>query len=215
MCANYRPTQRQLLRDVFGVEPPAGEDWKPETWPNYAAPIVRAGKDGEREALLANFGMDPKGRFDTFNARSETVGERRTFSKAWRECQFCLVPAVAIYEPNYEADPKKSIRYRIWMREEPAFAVAGLWRSWPDGSASFTMLTVNADAHAVMRRMHKPGAEKRGVVILPRNDWDDWLSCGDPELARSFLRLPSTTDMDAEPDPVAPRPRKQSLPPQL
>jgi hypothetical protein len=41
MCTNYAPVQRQLLRDVFGVEPPLAE-WKPETWPDYAAPIVRA-----------------------------------------------------------------------------------------------------------------------------------------------------------------------------
>lgn len=205
MCANCQPTQRKLLRDVFGVEPPSDRDWKPETWPNYGAPIVRIGASGLPEAVVANFGMDPKGRFDTFNARSETVGERRTFSGAWRTGQLCLVPAIAIFEPNYEADQKKSIRYRIWMKDESAFAVAGLWRGWADGSTSFTMLTVNAEHHAVMRRMHKPGAEKRGVVILPPEEWDNWLACRQPELARSLLRLPSADAMDAEPAPLSPR----------
>lgn len=205
MCANYQPTQRKLLRDVFGVEPPDHLDWKPETWPNYGAPIIRTGESGLPEAVVANFGMDPKGRFDTFNARSETVGERRTFSAAWRAGQLCLVPAISIFEPNYEADPAKSIRYRIWMKDEPAFAVAGLWRGWPDGSTAFAMLTVNAEHHAVMRRMHKPGAEKRGVVILPREEWDNWLACRQPELARSFLKLPPAEAMDAEPAPLPPR----------
>jgi hypothetical protein len=67
------------------------------------------------------------------------------------------VPATAVYEPNYEADPTKSTRYRIWVQDEPAFAIAGLWRSWPDGLHSFTMLTLNADNHLLMRRMHAPG----------------------------------------------------------
>ena len=51
---------------------------------------------------------------------------------------------------------------------------------------SFTMLTVNADEHPLMRRMHAPGKEKRSVVIVPRDRWDDWLDCRDPEAARSF-----------------------------
>ncbi len=55
MCTNYAPVQRQLLRDVFGVEPPPAE-WKPETWPDYAAPTVaRPGADGQRKSGLATF----------------------------------------------------------------------------------------------------------------------------------------------------------------
>jgi hypothetical protein len=46
----------------------------------------------------------------------------------------------------------------------------GLWRAWeePDGppSLSFTMLTINADEHPLMKRFHKPEDEKRSVGIL-------------------------------------------------
>lgn len=49
------------------------------------------------------------------------------------------------------------------MKDAPAFAVAGLGRDWPDGSSSFTTLTVNAEAHGVMSRMHKPGAESAAL----------------------------------------------------
>ena len=41
---------------------------------------------------------------------------------------------------------------------------------------SFTMLTVNADYHPVMREMHKPGEEKRMVVVLAPAHYADWLS---------------------------------------
>ncbi|MDB5826654.1 MAG: hypothetical protein JWQ73_874 [Variovorax sp.] len=41
------------------------------------------------------------------------------------------------------------------------WALAGLWNVWTNrdtGEAheSYTMLTINADDHALMRRMHKP-----------------------------------------------------------
>ncbi|ODV43419.1 hypothetical protein AWV79_17335 [Cupriavidus sp. UYMMa02A] len=146
MCVNYAPLQRKILREIFLVEPPE-DDWRLETWPDYAAPIVRANGDGKRESILASFGMIPKDKipegvrpFDTCNARSETVGEKRSFSGAWKKGQMCLVPASAIYEPNYEHGPR-SVRHKLWLTDEPAFGIAGLWRDWPDGAASFTMLT--------------------------------------------------------------------------
>jgi len=35
-------------------------------------------------------------------------------------------------------------------------------------------------------------------MIVPREEWDDWLMCRDPEVARSFLVLPSENEMNAE-----------------
>jgi len=216
MCTNYTPVQRQILRDIFGVEPPPAA-WKPETWPDYAAPIVRADGDGRRESLLATFGLIPRSRipqgvrpFDTMNARSETVGEKRSFSGPWKKGQLCLVPATAVYEPNYEAGPK-STRYKIWLPDEPAFGIAGLWRDWPDGTYSFTMLTVNADQHPVMKRMHAPGKEKRSVVIVQRAQWDEWLGCRDPEVARTFMTLIPPQAIATEPAPIVRR--SKELPP--
>ncbi|MFC4484305.1 SOS response-associated peptidase [Cupriavidus campinensis] len=143
-------------------------------------------------------------KYDTSNARSETVGEKRSFSGAWKASQLCLVPATAIYEPNYEAGPK-AVNYRIWLSTAPAFGIAGLWRTWQDGSLSFTLLTVNSDRHALMNRMHKPGDEKRSVVIVAPGEWDAWLNCRKPEEARSFLRLFPAEQMTAAAAPRAPR----------
>ena len=36
--------------------------------------------------------------------------------------------------------------------------------------ASFTMLTINADAHPLMRRFHRPDDEKRMLVLLGAQD---------------------------------------------
>ncbi|MCY0854363.1 hypothetical protein [Cupriavidus sp. D39] len=39
MCTNYAPVQRQLLRDVFGVEPPP-LDYPPELMAAEPAPLI-------------------------------------------------------------------------------------------------------------------------------------------------------------------------------
>ena len=58
--------------------------------------------------------------------------------------------------------------------------IAGLWSWWksPTGQElhSFTMLTINATEHALMRNFHKPADEKRMVVILPKAAYADWLT---------------------------------------
>jgi putative SOS response-associated peptidase YedK len=57
--------------------------------------------------------------------------------------------------------------------------LAGIWTGWrsPDGSIvrSYSMLTINADDHALLRQFHKPQDEKRMVVILPEDRYHDWL----------------------------------------
>ncbi|KWE79364.1 hypothetical protein WT54_27550 [Burkholderia territorii] len=62
-----------------------------------------------------------------------------------------------------------------------------------------SMLTVNADGHAVMGRMHKPGDEKRSVVILRPADYDEWLHTENVEAARTLLQLYPADDMVVAP----------------
>jgi putative SOS response-associated peptidase YedK len=208
-----------MLDTVMGVLIDAYDAWMSEVWKDYAAPIVRRGEDGGRMGLVATYGMVPKRHipphvraWDTMNARAETVGEKRSFSRAWKDSQLCLVPMTGFYEPNYESG--KAERWHIGMPDDSLFAVAGLWKHWKeeDGStsASFTQLTINADDHPLMKRFHKPGDEKRSLVIVPQEDWDSWLNCRDPEEARSFLRHFPAEKMAARAQPLPPRPKKQA-----
>lgn len=218
MCVNFRPPDPELLNVVMGVliDLYDTERWKAETWKDYPAPIVRRGAHGEREGVLATYGMVPRKRipagvrpFDTMNARAETVGQLRSFSGAWKQSQTCLVPMTAFYEPCYESG--KAVRWGIGMADQSMFAVAGIWRDWEGEDrteTSFTQLTMNADSHPLMRRFHKPGDEKRALVIVPQSEWDDWLRCTDPEYARSFLHPYPAEMMSSWECPVPPRARK-------
>ncbi len=153
--------------------------------------------------------------FDTMNARSETVGEKASFKDSWRAGRLAIIPADVIFEPRYpqlpdldvpERDERiravlkaRSERWGITLASGEPSGVAGLWKPWKetDGTVTFgfTMLTVNADAHPFLSQFHKhlevngSPNEKRGVVILLPEQYDDWLDCRDPELARTFLSL--------------------------
>ena len=217
MCTNYAAARRDRLFRHFGVEPP-DSPWRDEIYKDYPAPIIRR-VDGDRRADLATFGMVPRKRipagvraFDTMNARSETVGAKRSFSGAWKRLQLCLVPCEAFYEPCYETG--KAVRWRIGMASGEPLAVAGLWREWENGgegsgpevmtlAVSFTMITIDAAQHPLMSRFHKPGDEKRSVVIVPPSEYENWLACQSTDEARSFFSLCPAELMAAVADPVA------------
>jgi len=211
MCVNFQTVTSQQLQSHFKAPIPAELSWKTETWQDYAAPIIVGDQHG-RQSLLALYSMVPKNhippgvkRFSTMNARAETIATLRSYAKPWHEGQLCLVPMMAFYEPNYESG--KAERWRISMVDNAPFAVAGLFRSWSeaDGSTSysFTQITINADQHPMMRRFNKPGDEKRSLVILAPENYDDWLSCRSPEHARSFLTHYPSGQMHAQRAPKA------------
>ncbi|WP_230851041.1 SOS response-associated peptidase family protein, partial [Ralstonia solanacearum] len=153
---------------------------------------------------------------------AETVSTNRMFGKYWQACNLCIVPVDAIYEPCYETG--HNVRHKIWIKGETEFGIAGIWRTWPDPHGgppryTFAMLTLNAEDHAILKRMHKPTnpdgspKEKRGVVMLTRDKWDDWLACKDPEVARSLLSLYPAELMDAAPAAIVRNPSQTPKPP--
>ncbi|PRP70577.1 DUF159 family protein [Chromobacterium amazonense] len=202
MCVNFQTPSPNQLRAFFAVEPGEGQ-WQDEVWQDYLAPIIT--RDGVR---LASYGFIPKRhqpaglRLSTMNARAETIGQLRSYRDAWRNGQFCLVPMRAFFEPSYESG--RAVRMRIGLADGAPFAVAGLWREWreADGSvsAAFTQITINADHHPLMKRMHRPGDEKRTLVIVSPSQYDAWLNCRNPETARAFLAAWPAAFMAAEPE---------------
>ena len=114
----------------------------------------------------------------TYNARSETVAAKPSFRSAWRRAQHCIVPAEAIWEPDWRTG--RHVATRITRADGFPMGIAGLWEGRTIEATgeirfSFTLLTINADDHALMKLMHRPEKEKRMVVILPEDLYDAWL----------------------------------------
>jgi putative SOS response-associated peptidase YedK len=127
----------------------------------------------------------------------------------------------AFCEPSYESGVP--VRWRIERGDGAPFCLAGLWENAPlplaegapDGRRadrlSFTMLTINADAHPLMARFHAPGDEKRSVVVLNPEDHAAWLDA-DEATARALLRPFDARDFVAAADPRPPA-RRAGRPP--
>ena len=224
MCVNFTPSTKTDLIQHFQVKVPESLVWKEEVWQDYAAPIIRHNAQHERQVQLAYYSMIPKHhipagikRFSTMNARAETLAQLRSFAPAWQSGQRCLVPLQNFFEPNYESG--KAERWKIGLHDAKDFAVAGLFRTWERGSPdelvySFTQITINADTHPLMRRFHQPNEEKRSLVILHHDQFDDWLACKNPEQAQTFLQPFPAEHMWAESAPmtrVKPSQKKPAL----
>lgn len=203
MCSHYDPqTDPARLRAHFGVDDlPLG--LKQSLWPGYFGPFVRKHEHADvgddavpfRELLVGSFGLIPHWSKDatiarrTYNARSETAHEKPSYRDAWKLSRHCIIPAEAIYEPDWRSG--KAVPTRISRADGKPMGIAGLWSHWrnPEGELiySYTMLTINADDHPFMRQYHKPEDEKRMVVILDELDYDVWLEAP-PAESRDFLR---------------------------
>ena len=197
MCANYQPvTRADRLLAFFGVT--RERDEAPlDIYPTQLAPFIRLAEDdsGNRRCDDAFFGLLPHFATEiafgrrTYNARSETVHKLASFKDAWRRGQRCVIPAECFFEPRYD-DAGKSERWAIAQPGDVPMGIAGIYTRWhsPEGRVhhSFAMLTVNADAHPVMKQFHAPGEEKRMVVILDPKNYGAWLSCPVAEASRFF-----------------------------
>ena len=102
----------------------------------------------------------------------------------------------------------------MWWRFRRAdgapWGLAGLWNAWPDPSTggvieSYTMLTINADAHPLMSRMHRPDPrlppdqqDKRSIVAIELADTETWLS-GPLAEAAALMCAPPVELIDAAP----------------
>lgn len=202
MCSHYEaPTSGQLAA-AFGVQ---GEQGTLDLWPGYIGPFLRrsASVDEDEadeglglEMLTGSFGLIPHWSKDTkicrrtYNARSETVADKPSYRNAWRRAQHCIIPAAAIYEPDWRSG--KAVATRIARADGEVMGIAGLWEEWRDPNTrqvlhSYTMLTVNADTHEFMRNYHRPEDEKRMVVVLPRGLYRDWIEAP-VEASADFMR---------------------------
>jgi putative SOS response-associated peptidase YedK len=207
MCSNYLPVPLDALTRWDYALPDFAYG---ETYPGLVAPFLA--NDAPERWLPGTFGLMPHWAKptlyrSTYNARSESVAEKASYRNAWTRLQLCVIPVAAFYEPNYESG--RAVRWRIERADGAPFGVAGIWERRCEGEAaalSFSMLTVNADEHPLMRRFHRPGTEKRSLVILPDDAWQAWLGARDASTAQSFLRLFDAAALRAAPEPKDNRP---------
>ncbi len=142
--------------------------------------------------LLPFWAKDSKIANKLINARAETIDEKPAFKAAFASRR-CLIPANGFYE--WKKDKQKT-PYRIFLKGEQLFAMAGLWEAWKDASGlvlhTFSIITTSPNA--LMKTIHN-----RMPVILKPEDEDLWLSPAKPEVLRSLLQSYEAEQMEAYP----------------
>lgn len=206
MCNRYRPAGVTYIRDAFGftlIE---------EAYPVAIGPLQRAPFIVSGRAMLGQWGIIPPNSktrrptradgkpLSTNNCRRETVATAWTFRGAWARGQRCLIPALDYDEPYWGHG--RNIWWRFGRADGQPWALAGIWSEWTDPQTgelvpNFSMLTQNCDAHPLLRVFHKPDPalpadkqDKRSVVPIEREHWDQWLHSSLEE-ANSLIRLPA------------------------
>lgn len=224
MCTNFTPTRNdRWSRETLGVDV-SGLNCPKETYPGYAAPIALLDDQARITCQAARFGLIPHWAQDgqaatqigrkTYNARTESVAEKPSYRTPWRKRQFAIALLDDFFEPSWETG--RAVRWRIRRADGQPMGVASIWDCWTDTSTgeivtSFSMLTVSADGHPVMGRFHRPGDEKRSVVVLSPEQFHIWLNAEVNE-AMQMCAVPAGGTLTAESAPQA-RPRAvQNLP---
>jgi putative SOS response-associated peptidase YedK len=211
MCTNFTPTaDSEWVRRHFGLVLPSGGP--AECYPGYLAPMVVRGQHSGRIGCgLARFGLIPAWAEDerigrhTYNARSETAAVKPSFRAAWKGRRYGLVLVDDFFEPSYESG--RATRWRIGLETGGPFAIACLWDRWERSGSdervvSFSMLTINADDHPVMKRFHKEGDEKRTPVIVRPERFQVWLNAT-PEEAKAMMTWADMPELASAPAPRA------------
>lgn len=218
MCNRYNtPRENEIERMLrVGSKNPI-RWWDEVVFPRGTGAFVRRAQDDagySRELLAGTWGLipwfakEPRLKYPTNNARSEELAQKASYKHPWARGQRCIIPATTFDEPNWETG--KNVWWRFARADGDPWGLAGLWNVWADpatGQAheSYTMLTINADAHPLMSRMHKPDPklsadrqDKRSVIPIELSDVDQWLA-GTVKEASELLRLAPVEVFDAGP----------------
>ena len=212
--------QSAAYPDGFDVEAPINMGPK-DIWPRKLSFFIRhvespqlaaetSATAFQRRLFVGQFGLVPawvKSASDAklrstklVNARHETITTSNNFRDAWLAGQRCIVPMMAFFEDDHRSG--KALATRISRIDGKPMGAAGVWCRWvragDEEIISFTLLTVNANSHALMHRYQNPGSEKRMPVILSEGAYDAYLSAR-PEKAKEFMRPFAAERLHANP----------------
>jgi putative SOS response-associated peptidase YedK len=184
-----------LYAEAFGIAPPDALLGK-EVWPRQPGFFIR--KAQVSELAQGQFGLVPTWVKSASDAklrstklavtRYETMSTATATRDVWLKGQRCIIPMQAFLEDDWRSG--KAVPTRIARVDGQPMGVAGLWERWTQGDqeiVSFTLLTVNANSHALMNRYGQNGKEKRMPAILNEGAYAAWLNAP-IDKAREFMR---------------------------
>ena len=171
MCGRFElKTKFDNLPKVLKKDFPIGLDTKYETQnlirPNDPVLVIK--NEGRIKTTFMKWGLispwakDPfdKERPRPFNARSETVEEKKLFSGSWKHKR-CLIPASGFFERNY----------RIRKENYETFWLGGIWSKWTslDGTELESCCVLTTEPNSLIKPLHY-----RMPIVVPNGYEEQW-----------------------------------------
>lgn len=217
MCNRYVSPDEAAIERFWQIGRRNQARWAVEIFPYSQGPFIRGSKESQVDqlelvvgqwSLIPWFAEASRLSYSTNNARFEEISTKRSFKESWLRGKRCIIPAVSIDEPCWETG--KNVWWRFRRADGAPWGLAGLWNTWGNKTtgeviASYTMLTINADDHPLMSRIHKPDPrlaadqqDKRSVVAIEQADVATWLF-GAMDAAADLVRPPPVEVFDGAP----------------
>jgi putative SOS response-associated peptidase YedK len=112
-------------------------------------------------------------RYKTFNARSESIDKKPSFSSSFRSKR-CIIPINGFFEWQHMG--KEKIPWYIYHAENEIFSVAGLYDEWISNTTGETFSTfsiITTNANDLMEEIHNTA--RRMPVIFDKYAAASWI----------------------------------------
>jgi putative SOS response-associated peptidase YedK len=171
MCGRFElSTKFDKLPKVLKQDYPSGLDSRYQNQNSIkpSDPILVIKNEGRIKTTFMSWGFispwakDPfnKERPRPFNARSETVEEKKLFRESWKYKR-CLIPASGFFEKNY----------RIRKENYETFWLGGIWSKWssPNGAEIESCCVLTTEPNELVKPLHH-----RMPVVVPQEFEQQW-----------------------------------------
>ena len=198
MCGRFTTTiDLEEIARHFNIDVVEG-DYQPlyNAAPSMQVPVVVGNQS--RKLSFFRWGLVPSWANDTtignklINARAETLADKPSFRRAYQQRR-CLIPADGFFE--WKKEKKSKIPYRIIMRNNAPFGLAGLWEVWspPGGTPLYSCTIITTEANALLRPIH----DRMPVIIKPQ-EYRFWLDTAiqEPFILNRLLQPYPPEEMD-------------------
>ena len=172
MCGRYElKTEFPQLPEILKKDTPKGlrENYAQQKLIRPTDPVLVLKNEGKTQTSIMLWGFiskwakDPfdRERIKPFNARSETISDKKLFKESWRHKR-CLLPASGFFEKNH----------RISRKDEQPFWLAGIWNRWmsPEGSELESCCVLTTQSNELIKPLNK-----RMPVIIPNGLEENWI----------------------------------------
>ncbi len=151
------------FRERYNVTPQQGN-------PAAYVPVIRNDADGNLELsmlqwwLLPYWSKEPRIKFTTFNARTDTVASAASYRVPFRKRR-CIIPALGWFE--WQMIPSGKMKWFLYRPDREVVRFAGLWDRWHRGDDVVESCTiVVGKVNKTMSHVH----DRMPVIIKPEDE---------------------------------------------